>query len=330
MLWGDNSILGCMRMIEDKSAKIERTLYIYTQLLNGNTVKKIFLANKFNVNERSIQRDIDDIRAYLDTQSVDNGMMGSIIYDYKEKGYKLESTSSLKLTNPEILAISKILLDSRAFTRREMEVLMDKLVDCCVPRDNKDLVKSLINNEEFHYIEPQHKNDFLDKLWQIANAVYECRYIEVTYTRLKERKTVVRKLQPLAIMFSEYYFYMAAFIDSEETKKNFDVINDSYPTIYRIDRIKELKVLGERYHIPYQNRFQEGEFRKRIQFMFGGKLRKVKFRYSGLSIESVLDRLPTAKVLEETEDGYIVEAEVFGDGIDMWLRSQGILISSLS
>jgi hypothetical protein len=64
--------------------------------------------------------------------------------------------------------------------------------------------------------------------------------------------------------------------------------------------------------------------------MFGGKLRKVKFRYSGLSIESVLDRLPTAKVLEETEDGYIVEAEVFGDGIDMWLRSQGILISSLS
>ena len=250
-------------------------------------------------------------------------MVNSVIYDYKEKGYKLESTSSLKLTNPEILAISKILLDSRAFTKREMEILMDKLVDCCVPRENRDLVKSLINNEEFHYIEPQHKNEFLDKLWKIANAVFECRYIEVTYSRLKERKTVVRKLQPLAIMFSEYYFYMAAFIDSEETRKDFDVINDSYPTIYRIDRIKELKVLDERYQIPYQNRFQEGEFRKRIQFMFGGKLRKVRFKYKGLSIESVLDRLPTAKILDEVEGGYIVEAEVFGDGIDMWLRSQG-------
>ena len=310
-------------MIEDKSAKIERTLYIYTQLLNGNTVKKSYLANKFNVNERSIQRDIDDIRAYLDTQSVDIGMMSSIIYDYKEKGYKLESTSSLKLTNPEILAISKILLDSRAFTKREMEVLMDKLVDCCVPRENKDLVKSLIKNEEFHYIEPQHKNEFLDRLWKIANAVYECRYIEVTYTKLKERKTVVRKLKPLAIMFSEFYFYMAAFIDDEKTRKDFDVINDSYPTIYRVDRIKELRVLEERFQIPYQNRFQEGEFRKRIQFMFGGKLRKVKFKYTGLSIESVLDRLPTAKILDEDVDGYIVEAEVFGDGIDMWLRSQG-------
>lgn len=57
--------------------------------------------------------------------------------------------------------------------------------------------------------------------------------------------------------------------------------------------------------------------------MFGGKLRKVKFKYTGLSIESVLDRFPTAKILDEVKDGYIVEAEVFGDGIDMWLRSQG-------
>ena len=316
-------------MIEDKSAKIERTLYIYTQLLNGNTVKKSYLANKFNVNERSIQRDIDDIRAYLDTQSVDTGMINSIIYDYKEKGYKLESASGLKLTNPEILAISKILLDSRAFTKHEMEVLMDKLVDCCVPSENKDLVKSLINNEEFHYIEPRHKNNFLDKLWKIANAVYECRYIEVKYTRLKGRKTVVRKVQPLAIMFSDYYFYMAAFIDDEDTKRDFDVINDSNPTIYRIDRIKELKVLDERYHIPYQNRFQEGEFRKRIQFMFGGKLRKVKFKYTGLSIESVLDRLPTAKIIDEDEEGYIVEAEVFGDGINMWMKSQGTFVKSI-
>ena len=314
-------------MTEDKSAKMERTLYIYTQLLNGNIVKKSYLANRFNVNERSIQRDIDDIRCFLDLQTSETGMVNSVIYDYKEKGYKLESTSSLKLTNPEILAISKIILDSRAFTKREMELLMDKLVDCCVPRENRDLVKSLINNEEFHYIEPQHKNEFLDKLWKIANAVFECRYIEVTYTRLKERKTVVRKLQPLAIMFSEYYFYMTAFIDSEETRKDFDVINDSYPTIYRIDRIKELKVLDERYQIPYQNRFQEGEFRKRIQFMFGGKLRKVKFKYTGLSIESVLDRLPTAKILDEDGDGYIVEAEVFGNGIDMWLKSQGDFVT---
>ena len=314
-------------MAEDKSAKIERTLYIYTQLINGRLIKKANLANRFNVNERSIQRDIDDIRNYLDLEMTENGSVNSIIYDYKEKGYRLESTNNLKLTNPEILALSKILIDSRAFTRSQMEELMDKLIDCCVPRKEKELVQALIRNEEFHYIEPQHKTEYLDKLWKIANAIFNCNYIEVTYTRLKEKKTVQRKLQPLALMFSEYYFYMAAFIDSEETRKDFDVINDSFPTIYRLDRIKELKIINERYHIPYANRFVEGEFRKRIQFMYGGKLRKVKFKYTGLSIESVLDRLPTAKILDEDGDGYIVEAEVFGDGIDMWLKSQGDFVT---
>ena len=64
--------------------------------------------------------------------------------------------------------------------------------------------------------------------------------------------------------------------------------------------------------------------------MYGGKLRRVKFKYSGYSAEAVLDRLPTAKILDEEpmEDDpkrtvYTISAEVFGDGIDLWLRSQG-------
>ena len=106
-------------------------------------------------------------------------------------------------------------------------------------------------------------------------------------------------------------------------KKDFEVLNDSFPTIYRIDRIRELKILDEKFFIPYRNRFEEGEFRKRIQFMYGGKLRNVKFKYIGDDIDAILDRLPTAQILEEGKGYYIVKAEVFGKGIDMWLRSQG-------
>ena len=119
-------------------------------------------------------------------------------------------------------------------------------------------------------------------------------------------------------------------IDDEEVIKDFDVINDSFPTIYRIDRIKKLKVLEEQFHIPYSSRFEEGEFRKRVQFMFGGKLQKVKFKYYGENIEAVLDRLPTAKILSEENDTYIVVAEVFGKGIDMWFKSQGDNVEIIS
>ena len=40
-------------------------------------------------------------------------------------------------------------------------------------------------------------------------------------------------------------------------------------------------------------------------------------------MEAILDRLPTAKILEEEDGVYTLSAEVFGKGIDMWLRSQG-------
>lgn len=57
--------------------------------------------------------------------------------------------------------------------------------------------------------------------------------------------------------------------------------------------------------------------------MYGGRLQNVKFRYKGTDIDAVLDRLPTAKILDEDNGIYTVSAEVFGTGINMWLRSQG-------
>ena len=57
--------------------------------------------------------------------------------------------------------------------------------------------------------------------------------------------------------------------------------------------------------------------------MYGGKLQKVKFEYSGTDVDAVLDRLPTARIIKEEDGRYVIEAEVFGKGIEMWLRSQG-------
>lgn len=50
--------------------------------------------------------------------------------------------------------------------------------------------------------------------------------------------------------------------------------------------------------------------------MQGGKLRRIKFKYKGNSLEAVLDRLPTAEVVKEEEDGVVLQAEVFGNGVD--------------
>lgn len=310
-------------MGEFKSDKIARILSIYKDLTDGKTVNKTNEACKFGVNERSIQRDIDDIRAFLNNTSAD-GVCDQIIYDRSAKGFRLEKKRHINLKNSEVLALCKILLDSRAFTKEEMTDMIDRLVECCVPLGERKLVQELIQNEEFHYIEPHHKTKIIDTMWKLGQAIRDNRYIEMDYFRLKDKSIIKRKVKPVAIMFSEYYFYLTAFIDdNDEVTKYFDVLNDSFPTIYRIDRIKKMTVLEEKYYIPYRSRFEEGEFRKRIQFMYGGKLQRIKFEYSGLDVDAVLDRLPTAQIISENDGVYTICAEVFGNGIDMWIRSQG-------
>ena len=309
--------------------KIDRVLGIYSKLMNGHIVNKAEEAQNYGVNERSIQRDIEDIRNFMDKSSIETGTVNTVVYDRINKGYRLEKIYDMKLSNSEILAICKILLDSRAFTKKEMTSMLSRLIDCCVPEVNRKRVKDLISNEEFHYVEPRHKSEFIDTMWDIGQAISESRYIEMDYLRMKDKEVVHRKVKPVAIMFSEYYFYLTAFIDDAEVQKDFDVLNDSFPTIYRIDRIKKLKVLDDRFHIPYNSRFEEGEFRKRIQFMYGGKLQKVTFNYSGTDVDAVLDRLPTAKILDEENGVYTIVAEVFGKGIDMWLRSQSDYVSDV-
>ena len=74
---------------------------------------------------------------------------------------------------------------------------------------------------------------------------------------------------------------------------------------------------------PGDDKFRDGEFRKRVQFMYDGELMRVKFRYFGDSVEHVLDRLPTAKANKRDTGVYDVSAEVYGYGILIWLLSQG-------
>lgn len=313
-------------MENDYNDKVSRVLSLYQRFMEGEVVDKETEAARYGVSSRSIQRDISAINNFFEQETEKSGVINTIEYDKKKGGHYLNQIYKTKLTNSEILAICKILLDSRAFTKNEMISILSRMIDCCVPKDSQELVEDLISNEEFHYVELTHKSEFLDKMWDIGQAIHESRYLEMDYKRTKDGEIVKRKVKPVAIMFSEYYFYLTAFIDDEELREHFDVVNDSYPTIYRIDRISNYKVLNKQFKIPYSNRFKEGEFRKRIQFMYGGKLQKVKFKYKGNSVEAVLDRLPTAKILEEKDGIYIISAEVFGDGIYMWLRSQGDMV----
>lgn len=314
---------------EQKDLKIakDRLLAMYAQLAEGKPLYKAREALKYNCSLRSIQRDIEDLRSFFADRSETTGVVQELIYDRKLNAYRLVPPLRNLLTNEETFAVLKVLLESRSLTKAELFPILEKLISCCVPPDNRRQVTDLIANEKYHYVEPRHKKEILEKMWNLSAAIRAHKEIKITYMR-QSGDDVSRLLKPVGIMFSEFYFYLVGFIDKENQleKIKFEVENDPFPTIYRIDRIKEYAVTDRHFNVPYQNRFEEGEFRKRVQFMYGGKLQKIKFWYKGPSVEAVLDRLPTAKIEQQNENGYLISAEVFGKGINMWLRSQGDMV----
>lgn len=309
----------------EKVSKSIRTLELYNKLQNGEVINKFHEADKYGVTAKTIERDLEEIKELLEREINTKGVADVIIYDYHMKGYRLQKIYEGKLSKSEILAICKILLDSRAFTKKRIDLIIEKLISGCAIKEEQQLLHKLIDNEKYYYIELKNKKEILDRLWEIGQAIRDQRYIYITYEKLgsEEKEVVGRKLKPMAIMFSEFYFYMAAFIEDEKIRKDFDVPNDEFPTIYRINRIQKFRVSEERFKIAsYGDRFKEGEFRKKIQFMYGGKLRRIRLKCNRFSLEAVLDRFPTAEILSEEKGIYTIKAEVFGDGVDMWLRGQ--------
>ena len=287
--------------------KGQRLLGIYHRLSRGELISKEVLAREYGVTEKSIQRDIDDIRSYLSGAA---GGLADISYNRQEKGYRLVEEESGRLTRKEILAMAKILLESRAFAKEELHTILDKLIDAC-PQSGRQVVEDLVRNEAFCYVPPRHGRKLLDALWDISLFIKKKEIIRLHYRR-QDGAERQHTLKPVALLFSEFYFYLVAYKD-EET---------SFPTVFRVDRIETMEKTGDHFQVPYRDRFKDGEFRKRVQFMYPGVLRRVTFTYSGPSVEAVLDRLPTARILSRKDGIYILNAEAYGKGLDMWLGSQ--------
>ncbi|WP_051506942.1 helix-turn-helix transcriptional regulator [Saccharibacillus sacchari] len=304
--------------LDYKSNKGFRLLNIYELLHKGEMVEKKSLAERYGVTQKTIQRDIDELREYLaDTRFSKKEQF--IVYDRTRFGYYLSQVEREWITNEEVLAICKILLESRAFCKEELDSLVRKLLAQVTSKD-REFVGSMIRNEQFYYVPLKHGKRLLGTIWELSQLLTKNEVLQISYIRqdLVERE---HKIKPIAIMFSEYYFYLVTFMADDRY---------DFPTIFRIDRITSFKSLKTKFNIPYRDRFNDGEFRKRVQFMYAGELRRVKFKFIGASIEAVLDRLPTAEILSQDEEGYIVSAEVYGTGIEIWLRGQGANVKKLN
>ena len=296
----------------------DRTLEIFYTLIRGECLSNRKIADRYGVSARTVSRDISRIQNFFyEHRDIMNN--AEIVYSHKDKAYILKSDEFLK--NAELFALVKVILGARCFSKEDTLTLIGKIKQFTTPND-RNLLESIIKKEVFHYREVRSDCDsVIDNLWRIVQCIEQRRCISIRYIKM-DRTEVIRKLHPSAVMFSEYYFYLIAYEpDGEPAKAKY----------YRIDRIRSIVEHREKYVLDQSNNFDEGELREKNQFMFPGDLVQITFEFSGLSLQSVLDRLPTARVIERNGDKSTVTAEVnYGRGLIMYLLSQGSWIKVLS
>lgn len=293
-----------------ENSKQERVLEIFFRGLKGEDLSVQKLADEYQLSTKSITRSINDLKAFL---SEHRELVGNteLQYSHQNKCYRLHIDDFL--TNKELFSLVEVMIGARAFSKMELLALTEKLKRLTTTEDRSKL-NALIRKELYHY--PEVKHDCVsvqDNLWQLVNCISEKREISIEYYRT-DRAYVTHRLRPVSVLFTDFYFYLIAFkVDSQHEN----------PIYFRIDRIKHItehrKIFSEN-DVPV---FDEGLLRKRSLLMWPGKLRTIRFEFSGPSVQAVLDKLPTAQIIERNNGTYLIEAEVYGDGIKMWLLSQG-------
>lgn len=295
--------------MEEKRGKNYRILSLYEGLNKGEIINKKAAADKFGVDLKTIQRDIEELRLYF-SENPKNAK--EIIYDKREKGYKITSKGGYEFEDRDIYALSKILMEARAFTKEEMDRILHILMALC---EDKKSMDKMLTSDRFNYVAPRHNKNIVDFIWKVNKSINSYREVQVRYQR-QDGKIKEYNIRPLGLVFNEYYFYIIGEVVGKEENSSI---------VFRVDRFLEYKITNKKF-LPYEGRLKEGEFNKRIQFMYTGELISIQFKFWGSSLEAILDRLPTAKIIDQyQEEGKtitVLAAEVYGEGIKRWLLSQ--------
>ncbi len=293
-----------------ENTKQERLLEIFFRCLRGESLSVQKLADEYGISTKSISRNINDLKAFLADH---RELVGNteLIYSSQERCYHLYMDEFL--TNKELFSLIEVMIGARAFSKEELLTLTNKLKGFTTATD-RPMLNDLIKKELYHYNEIKHDcASVQDTLWKLAKCITEKREITIEYYRA-DRAWKTHRIHPASVMFTDNYFYLIAF-NTEGTQDK--------PLYFRVDRIKYISEHRKIFTTADTPDFDEGFLRQRSLFMWPGKLRTIQFEFTGSAIQAVLDKLPTAKIIERNGRTYTVEADVYGDGIKMWLLSQG-------
>lgn len=255
---------------ETKWEKAEELLLdIFFQAITGKSIYKPEIIQKHQISEKKFQRYKDFINAFLADNLVMNGGESlELTYNRKYNEYRMNADYFLK--DEELMALVKILIGSRALSYEDMARIISKLSRFTTQEDGV-LLKKLLGREKELYCEIHADCDSLLKNhWQLTKCIQRGKEITIRYLKM-DRSEIRRRIKPLSITFTDYYFYLIAV----ETGKE-----EAAPKYYRIDRITKIKEhddvqLSKSAQNEHAKKFDEEQLRKKSLLMWPGPERFV-------------------------------------------------------
>lgn len=285
----------------------------FFRLQAGKRLLKAKLSEEFDVDPKTIQRDISRLKGILEEKS---NLGLEIIFDTSDNTYRLMGKTTFN--KKDILVISKILLENRALNESELNSLLEGLLSLLSIEEKKE-VEAIISSERLKYESLTNDKDRIDTIWILSEAIRREQTLDIKYKApLKDVKSHI--IFPVSLYYDAHYFYLVAY----------HLKHEKYIT-FRVDRIETFsKSHIRKPQISYGYKYRDGDVRNQKVDAFEGKKIEVRLRYTGIP-EIVFDQFPNHEIISEEKGNMIIQIETQDTpGLKRWILGQVEEITVLS
>ena len=219
----------------------ERVVNVLMGMLHGEKLDLDRYRRLYGKSERTFHRDLEAIR--------DNEYFNEdhrLHYDTVQKKHYVTNKGSIN--SAEVLAIAKILVDSRALPKEELKEVINKLVGL-VATEDQSKVKMLLGTTGESYISSV-KNSILSSVEQFSKWITAKRSIAFKYNgSINDANNSKMQIGvPLSIHYDNHHFYIMMYLIDED--KTF---------LYRLDKFSKITPKGRAVNVPANKRPDIGQ-----------------------------------------------------------------------
>lgn len=301
-----------------KGASDLRRIEIALRLIEGEKISEESIMDEYNASIRTIFRD----KAFLKAK-----FKNSATYHYRADNDKkliyLDKESEIPFE--EVLAIMKVLIGSRTFSRYELGNIEYDISQVLSEEDQLKL-ENVLHFNGSKYTAVHTSDNLLEDIAKLNDLIDSRTAINFDYksSQVDGEEKKNRIALPLSLYFDNHYFYVTMFLP--EGGKDGEGV--TYP--FRVDRFNKIEALPNHPIVVPREKIEDEEtIRNKTYKLSSGNDISYIFKYSGYP-QMALDQLPNSKIREKNnqpildKNGFMtIEGHLSFNGALMWVLSQG-------